>query len=196
MLTLFHPASGQVRTKGVTSTTNLVLHAWLKQELSAILADLPAATAILAAEPQRALWDQWRCGLTVKATLCADRPPLRILLIMDNLTGHKSAAWLVWCFQHGILPLFTPLGGSWLNMAESMQRILKQRALNGHHPPDVATILAWLEASTRGWNAHPTPFVWGGHRLVRRQRAHARRLFALAGSGACTRQPLPRSAQF
>ncbi len=25
--------------------------------------------------------------------------------------------------QHGIMPLYTPLGGSWLNMAESIQRI-------------------------------------------------------------------------
>ena len=41
MLTLFHPATGQVRVKGVTSTTNLVLHGWLKQELTAILATLP-----------------------------------------------------------------------------------------------------------------------------------------------------------
>jgi len=194
MLTLFHPASGQVRTKGVTSTTNLVLHAWLKQELSAILADLPTPTTILAADPQRALWEQWRRGLSVKPTLCADLPPLRILLIMDNLTGHKSAAWLIWCFQHGILPLFTPLGGSWLNMAESIQRILKQRALNGHHPRDVPTIIAWLEATTRGWNAQPTPFVWGGHRRLRRHRSQARRLFALAGSGACTHHPVKRSA--
>lgn len=183
-----------MRTKGVTSTTNLVLHAWLKQELSAILAALPPPTTILAAEPQRALWEQWRSGLRVKPTLCADLPPLRLLLVMDNLAGHKSAAWLVWCFQHGILPHFTPLGGSWLNMAESIQRILKHRALDGHHPRNVPTIIAWLEATARGWNAHPTPFVWSGLRRLRRQRAHSRHLFALPASGACTLHPLKRSA--
>ena len=33
-----------------------------------------------------------------------------------------------WLIQHGVMPLYTPLGGSWLNMAESIQRILKRRA--------------------------------------------------------------------
>ena len=42
LLTLFHPADGQVRVKGVTSSSNAVLHPWLQQELSAILTDLPA----------------------------------------------------------------------------------------------------------------------------------------------------------
>ena len=45
-LTLFHPASGQVRVKGVTCTTNLVLHGWLKQELSTIVATLSAPPAL------------------------------------------------------------------------------------------------------------------------------------------------------
>jgi len=42
LLTLFHPSDGRVRVKGVTSCTNVVLHPWLQQELSDILADLPA----------------------------------------------------------------------------------------------------------------------------------------------------------
>jgi transposase len=37
----------------------------------------------------------------------------------------------LWLCAHGIMPLYTPLGGSWLNMAESIQRILKRRALEG-----------------------------------------------------------------
>jgi len=41
ILTLIHPATGQVRVKGVTSCTNAVLHPWLKQEWSEILAELP-----------------------------------------------------------------------------------------------------------------------------------------------------------
>ena len=39
-----------------------------------------------------------------------------------------------WLLQHGILPLYTPLSGSWLNMAESLQRIIVRRALSGQHP--------------------------------------------------------------
>ena len=40
-LTLFHPASGVVRVKGVRCCPNTVLHPWLKAELTAILAALP-----------------------------------------------------------------------------------------------------------------------------------------------------------
>jgi hypothetical protein len=40
-MTLFRPADGRVRLKGVTSCPNAVLHPWLKQELAAVLAGLP-----------------------------------------------------------------------------------------------------------------------------------------------------------
>ncbi|MFO0875960.1 MAG: hypothetical protein U0840_01190 [Gemmataceae bacterium] len=53
---------------------------------------------------------------------------------LDNLAGYKTPAFVLWLFAHGILPLFTPLGGSWLNMAESIQRVQKQRA--GGATPD------------------------------------------------------------
>jgi len=190
MLTLFHPASGQLRVKGVTSTCNAMLHPWLKSELSAILAELPPPAHDLSSEHNRAMWHRWRDGLTRKATLSAELPPLRMLLIMDNLSGHKSPELILWFFHHGILPLYTPLAGSWLNMAESIQRIIKRRALAGYYPAEVATIIAWLEATAVGWNADPTPFVWGGKRKARRLRAHARRLYCLGGSGACSKRPI------
>jgi hypothetical protein len=96
-----------------------------------------------------------------------------------------------WCVERGILPLYTPIAGSWLNMAESVQRILVHRALTGHHPQTVGELLAWLAATVRGWNAEPTPFEWGGKRAQRRQRARDRR-HALGGSGAFTRRPIRR----
>jgi hypothetical protein len=69
-----------------------------------------------------------------------------------------------WLFDHGIMPLYTPLGSSWLNMPESVQRILKKRGLAGQHPTTVDEIIAVLEATAQGWNAAPTPFVWAQHR--------------------------------
>jgi hypothetical protein len=89
------------------------------------------------------------------------------------------------------MPLFTPVGGSYLNMAESIQRILKRRPLDGQHPKTPEEIIAWLEATARGWNREPTPFVWGGKRKARRERARQRR-HAIGGSGAYTRRPLHR----
>ena len=73
-------------------------------------------------------------------------------------------------------PLYTPLSGSWLNMAESVQRIVCGRALNGQHPQTAAEIITWLEDTVAGWNAAPTPFVWDGKRRERRLRAKQRRL--------------------
>jgi hypothetical protein len=189
-LTLFHPKSGEVRIKGVRSAPNAVLHPWLQEELTAILATLPEAEA-LPPEENRRRWERWQEGLTVRITLPKDLPPLRMLLVWDNLTGHYTVDFILWLFAHGIMPLFTPLSGSFLNMAESVQRILKHRALDGTHPKTPEEIIAWLEAAARGWNREPTPFVWGGKRQARRQRARERR-HALGGSGGYTRRPLKR----
>jgi hypothetical protein len=79
------------------------------------------------------------------------------------------------------MPLYTPLGGSWLNMAESIQHIIVPRALAGQHPQSPQQIIDWLEQTVAGWNQNPTPFVWAGKRKQRRERAKLRRL---AGSGA------------
>ena len=76
LLTLFHPASGQVRVKGVTSAANAVLHPWLEAELAAILATLPEPPAQAEAE-RRASWERWQAGLTMKFTLPDRLPPLR-----------------------------------------------------------------------------------------------------------------------
>jgi len=189
-LTLFHPASGEVRVKGVRSAPNVVLHPWLQAELTAILATLPEPE-LLPAEENRARWKRWQEGLTVRITLPEALPPLRMLLVWDNLTGHYTVDLILWLFDHGIMPLFTPLGGSYLNMAESIQRILKRRALDGQHPKTPEEIIDWMEATARGWNGEPTPFIWGGKRKARRDRARQRR-HALGGSGAYTRRPVSR----
>jgi hypothetical protein len=189
-LTLFHPASGEVRVKGVRSASNAVLHPWLQAELMAILATLPEPE-VLPPEENRRRWQRWQEGLSVRITLPQDLPPLRMLLVWDNLTGHYTVDLVLWLFAHGIMPLFTPLGGSYLNMAESVQRILKRRALDGQHPKTPEEIMEWLEAAARGWNREPTPFVWGGKRQARRRRARERR-HALGGSGAYTRRPVRR----
>ncbi|MGI8689307.1 MAG: hypothetical protein ACR2M3_12075 [Thermomicrobiales bacterium] len=60
--------------------------------------------------------------------------------------------------------------------------------MDGHHPRTPEEIIAWLEAAAAGWNRVPTPFVWGGKRKVRRERARQRR-HTLGGSGACTEWP-------
>ena len=188
VMTLFRPADGRARLKGVTACPNSVLHPWLEGELAAILAAMPEPGP----EPAggwRAAWERWQEGLTIKPTLLEELPPLRMLLVLDDLAGHKTPAFVCWLFEHGIMPLDTPVGGSWLNRAESIQRVLKRRALGGQHPTAVAQIMAWFEAVARHWNSAPTPFVWGGRRAARRRRQRERR-HRVGGSGACTRVPL------
>lgn len=187
LLTLFHPASGAVRAKGTKSSANAVLHPWLREQLGEILSALPEREGTPTQEEIRAEWQSWQEGLSIRPTLPEKLPRLRMLLVLDNLTGHKSTAFVLWCFAHGIALLYTPLGGSWLNMTESLQRIVARRALEGTHPKNPEEIISWLEAAVRGWNASATPFVWGGKRAARRGRQKTRRLHALGGSGACTR---------
>jgi DDE superfamily endonuclease len=192
ILTLFHPATGQVRLQSAACCTNAVLHPWLRERLSAILAELPAPAACDPASVHAA-WEVWQVGLTMPFTLPEDLPPLRLLLVWDNLTGHKTPELVLWLCAHGIMPLYTPVGGSWLNMAESIQRVFKRRALAGQHPHSPAEIGSWFEQTAQGWNAQPTPFLWNGKRRQRRRRSWGEPIHRLGGSGACPHQPLRRS---
>jgi hypothetical protein len=135
-------------------------------------------------EVNRQQWASWQEGLQVRITLPSVLPPLRMLLVLDNLTGHKTPQFVLWLFANGIMPLYTPLSGSWLNMCESVQRIIKRRALECQHPQSTDEIIRLLEATVTGWNRDPTAFEWGGKRAARRERSRQRRRHSLGGSGA------------
>ena len=189
ILTLFHPATGQVHLQPVGRCTNLVPHAWLKERVAMILAALPAPAAPPGAAATRGAWETWQDGLAERFALPAELPPPRMLLVWDNLTGHKTAEMVVWLCRHGVMPLYTPLGGSWLNMAESVQRVLRRRTLDGQHPQTPNEIGTWFRQTAQAWNRQPTPFLWNGKRRQRRRRQpdHGH---AVGGSGAHTQHPL------
>ena len=198
LLTLFEPATGLLCAKGVTHTPNTVLHPWLLAGLEQMLAKrtllCPESLPLLEARSNRAAWEAWQTDLTVKVTLPDPLPTLRALLIVDNLAGHKTPALVLQILALGVMPLYTPLGGSWLNMAESIQRIITRRALADTHPQSSQHIIDLLDATVRGWNVCPTPFIWGGKRLARRERARTRRRERrLGGSGAVVRHSLFQS---
>src|SRR5512140_1152418 len=83
LLTLFRPATGEIRAKGVVSVTNAVLHPWLKRELGALLAEIekqqPAET--LPPEEQRPQAAQWKTWLWPHES-AEGLPPLRIILVL------------------------------------------------------------------------------------------------------------------
>ena len=84
LLTLFHPASGRVRVHGVHHCTNAILHPWLKQEITAILATLP--TPHLHGENNRR---QWISASTAAADNC--RSPAWYKYIPGRLYRPRSA---------------------------------------------------------------------------------------------------------
>ena len=93
--------------------TNAVLHPWLETQLGEVLAEIekkqPAES--LPPEEQRApcaRWETW-LGHPPRRPL----PALRIVLVLDNLAGHLSSDLVQWFFDHGVMPLYTPVGGSW-----------------------------------------------------------------------------------
>ncbi len=180
-LTRCRPAPGEVRATGVMHATTAVVHPWLPAEVRQVRAALPAASASEVAPPVLAEWAPWR-GHAPPEPL----PPLRLILIWDNRAGHLSWAIVRWLLEHGVMPLDTPLGGSWLNMAASLHRSSVTRARAGHHPQSAAELIPWLAATVAGGNAAPPPFVWDGTRRERRTRARHRRL---GGSGAALADP-------
>jgi hypothetical protein len=192
LLLLFRPKTGQARAEAVEQTPNAVLHPWLKRELEQILAEQPLPAGCDPQElPAGHWWSDWGWS-EEQIGHWRELPPIRLILVWDNLAGHHTWEMVRWCVERGILLLYTPLSGSWLNMAESLLRILGRRALSGQHPKSATEVREWLTATARGWNAAPTPFEWDGKRAQRRQRARERR-HRLGASGACTRRPLPRS---
>src|SRR5918993_1094854 len=85
ILILFHPATGQVKLQPAARSTNAVLHPWLREQLSEILAELPCAAPPQDRAATQAAWQMWQAGLTRALPLPEDLPPLRLLLVWDNL---------------------------------------------------------------------------------------------------------------
>jgi len=141
VLTLFTPPSGHTQAKGLLRCTHVVLHPWLKEALSEQLDALSEPTTGPDPEAGRQLGESWFEGLSRPPPLPDELPPLRALLVMDNLAGHNTPSLVQWPLEHAIRPLDTPPGGSRLNMSESIQRILQRRALAGQSPETPTEII-------------------------------------------------------
>ena len=123
LLTRFRPATGEVRATGVPSAPNAVRHPWLQATRAQVLAELPAAPQLPVDQP---LWVHGAHYLGHAPTAVV--PPLRLIRVWATLAGHATPAMIRWLCAHGVLPCSTPLSGSWLTRAESVQRIIVRRA--------------------------------------------------------------------
>ena len=192
ILTLFHPATGQVRLQSAARGTNAVLHPWLREHLSAILAELPppAPSQDPAATP--AAWAVWQAGLTRPFTLPHDLPPLRLLLVWDDLRPQDARPGAVAVRAWRYAPLHAR--GRQLAQHGGVDRARAQapraRRAASASPAEIGS---WFEQTAQRWNEQPTPFVWNGKRRQRRRRPGGDQTHRLGGSGACTPRPLRRN---
>jgi hypothetical protein len=136
LLTLFRPATGEVRAKGVTNAPNVVLHPWLQKEVLELLADMPDTPMEDSELPTPAQWPTW-LGHEPRSPL----PPLRLILIWDNLAGHLSWSIVKWLFAHGVMPLCTPLSGTWLSRSSASSSV--GRSLDNIQPPQWRSSPGW-----------------------------------------------------
>lgn len=183
VMTLLHPKSGRVWLTGTRSTANVILHPWLKDQIEEVVKSLPKLNRKAARDLKKKAWKHFAKAFWSRESF-NKLPTPRIVLVWDNLTGHKSYELVKWLYEHGVIPLYTPLGSSWLNMAESIQSILKNRAIAGTHPQSPQEIINAFENAARGWNRNPTSFVWKGKRYQRRRRAWERHRVAASEAQA------------
>jgi len=90
----------------------------------------------------------------------------KITLVMDNLNTHAGASLykaFAPCEARRILDRlefhYTPVHGSWLNMAEIEFSILSRQCLN-RRIPDQETLRKEIDAWVENRNSHPMPMNW------------------------------------
>src|SRR4051812_49703580 len=91
ILTLFHPATGQVQLQSATRCTNAVLHPWLRERLSAILAELPPSGSWQDPAATPAALAVWQAGLAMPFILPCHLPPPLMFLEAGKLVSRNVA---------------------------------------------------------------------------------------------------------
>jgi transposase len=88
-------------------------------------------------------------------------PEGNIVLILDNLSTHKTLDVLLWALvQPRVRFLFQPTYAPWLNLIEPWWKILRSLALKGRCFLNPHQIVQAIQAATDYWNQHRHPFLW------------------------------------
>jgi hypothetical protein len=84
-----------------------------------------------------------------------------IILILDNLSTHKTLDVLLWALAHPrVRFLFQPTYAPWLNLIEPWWKTLRSLALKGRCFLDAAQIIQAIQSATDYWNHHRHPYEW------------------------------------
>lgn len=85
----------------------------------------------------------------------------RLILILDNLSVHKTLNVRLWALAHPrVAFLFQPTYSPWLNLIEPWWKTLKSLALVGRFFHAVDALQAAIADATAYWNVHAHPFRW------------------------------------
>ena len=88
-------------------------------------------------------------------------PDDELVLILDNLSIHKSLAVQLWALANErVRFLFQPTYAPWLNLIEPWWKTLKSLALKGRRFESVDFLRSSIVKSTEYWNDHRHPYVW------------------------------------
>jgi transposase len=90
--------------------------------------------------------------------VAAHWPEGEIILILDNLSTHKTLDVLLWALTHPrVRFLFQPSYAPWLNLIEPWWKTLRSLALKGRRFLTAAEIIHAIGRATDYWNRHRHP---------------------------------------
>lgn len=93
--------------------------------------------------------------------VAAHWPEGEIILILDNLSTHKTLDVLLWALTHPrVRFLFQPTYAPWLNLIEPWWKTLRSLALKGRRFLTAAEIIHAIGRATDYWNRHRHPYQW------------------------------------
>jgi hypothetical protein len=85
----------------------------------------------------------------------------RIVLILDNLSSHRSMDVMLWALAHErVAFLFQPTYSPWLNLIEPWWKTLRSLALKGRVFATLQAVTDAIGAATAYWNVHRHPYQW------------------------------------
>jgi hypothetical protein len=88
-------------------------------------------------------------------------PEGNIILILDNLSIHKTLNVRLWALAHErVRFLFQPTYAPWLNLIEPWWKTLRSLALKGRCFENDTEIEQAIMAATSYWNQHRHPYTW------------------------------------
>lgn len=88
-------------------------------------------------------------------------PQGELVLILDNLSIHRSQDVQLWLLAHPrVRFLFQPTYAPWLNLIEPWWKTLRSLTLKGRRFEDIASLRSSIVKATAYWNDHRKPYRW------------------------------------